>query len=131
MENLIPSKMPSIFCIQETHMKRASKIDFTNLNKYQIYELIRDSKNGGGLAPDIINYLQPGWIKYGGEEVEAMTVKVIVKEMSIHVANAYGPQEYNNSDMKDKFWQYMKSLKAVKKVHARHRMTALKTYQFI
>ena len=45
------------------------------------------------------------WIRQG--EVETLTVMVTVSDLSVRVTNGYGPQEYDSSEKKDNFWQYL------------------------
>ena len=51
--------------------------------------------------------INPVWIGDGGNEVEAVSVKVSVTEMDIRIVNAYGPQEYDDINKKVKFWKYL------------------------
>ena len=49
-EHLLNSLEPSIFFIEETKMKTQGKIKTKNSQRYQIFELVRKDKCGGGLA---------------------------------------------------------------------------------
>ena len=88
-------------------MRKEGLIKFANSDKYQIYELIRGHKGGGGLALGIDKNLQSVWVREGEGEVEAITVVVTLKDVSVRVTNAYSPQEYDNKNKKDKFWEYL------------------------
>ena len=49
-DHLLSSIEPSIFFIEETKMKTQGRIKTKNSQKYQIFELVRKDKCGGGLA---------------------------------------------------------------------------------
>ena len=101
MEKIFNEINPSIFCLQETHFTKEGNIKFKDASNFVIFEKIRNVKKGGGLATGVIKDLNPVWINDGGENAEALSVKIHVKEMNIRVTNAYGPQEYDN------FWSYL------------------------
>ena len=104
LENIICDIRPAIIGIQETHMKKIGQIKTPNSKEYQIYEHIRQNKNGGGIALAVIEELEPVWIKDGGDLAEAITIKVALgNTFNIRVTNAYGPQEYDSSDKKQFF----------------------------
>ena len=58
-ENLLLKKQPSIFCLQETKVKRQNQIMTESCKKFTIYELLRKKSNGGGLALGVHHDLQP------------------------------------------------------------------------
>ena len=108
LENLVNNIRPSVFAIQESHMSKIGQIKFESSKNYQIYEHVRFSKNGGGLALGIIKELEPVWIKDGDENVEALTVRVTLgNNVNVRVTNVYGPQEYDNMEKKQRFWEYL------------------------
>ena len=98
---------PKVWSLQETHMRKAGKIKFPGSDCYQIYELIRSDKGGGGLAVGVCKELQSVWVRQGEGEVETLTVMVSVSDLSVRVTNGYGPQEYSSKDTKEQFWQYL------------------------
>ena len=63
LEKVVLYLNPSIWAIQETHMQKAGKIKFPNSSKYQIYELVRTEKKGGGLALGVEKELNPSWVR--------------------------------------------------------------------
>ena len=97
----------SVFCLQENHLSREGKLKFENSDNYQIYEKVRQTKSGGGLAIGVLNDLNPVWVGEGENKVEAISVQVSVKEMNVRIVNAYGPQEYDDCDKKMHFWSYL------------------------
>ena len=96
-----------VFCLQETHAIKEGTIKFDNSSMYQIYEQVRQNKSGGGLSIGVLKSLNPVWLHDGGVEVEAMTVKIELKHFKIRITNAYGPQEYDDHQKKDKFWAFL------------------------
>ena len=107
MEKIFSDVNPSIFCLQETHFIKEGNIKFKNDSNFLIFEKIRSTKKGGGLATGVIKDLNPIWICDGGENVEALTLKISVREMKIRIINAYGPQEYDEQQKKVHFWNYL------------------------
>ena len=79
LEKIVNDLNISIFCLQETHEAKIGAIKFQTSENYQIYEKIRTNKGGGGLAVGILKDLNPSWIRDGGGEVEALTIKFKVK----------------------------------------------------
>ena len=75
LEKVVNDLNLSFFALQETHAKKEGSIKFKNSQNFQIYEHIRLQKSGGGLALGILKTLNPFWIRDGGIEVEAMTIK--------------------------------------------------------
>lgn len=71
------------------------------------YEHLRTKGDGGGLALSARTELSPAFVRDGGEEVEALTVDIQVRQMTISCTTAYGPQK--NADIKKKtaFWNYL------------------------
>ena len=76
-------------------------------NKFIVYELLRKSKNGGGLALGCAKDLQPVWVRERNDLVEALSVDIFPKNMKIRCCAAYGPQENDAIDRKTAFWEYL------------------------
>ena len=51
--------------------------------------------------------LKPAFISDGGDEVEAITVEIHLKNIIVSVTSAYGPQESDHIEKKTKFWHYL------------------------
>ena len=90
---------------KETKMKREGKIKVDNIGDFQVYELVRNSKQGGGLAIGVMNELEPAFIREGDDETEIMVVEVKLNGIQTRCINGYGPQETDSSDRKTKFWR--------------------------
>ena len=106
-ENLLLSKEPSIFCLQETKVKRPNQIKTESSKKFIIYELIRKECKGGGLALGVHKDLQPAWVDQGDDEVEVLVVEVWLNEFPIRIINGYGPQNSDSIERKRKFWAFL------------------------
>ena len=104
-EILLNQVKPSIFFLQETKMKREGKIKVDNIGDFQVYELVRNSKQGGGLAIGVLNELKPAFIREGDDETEIMVVEVKLNGIQTRCINGYGPQDTDSSDRKTKFWR--------------------------
>ena len=107
LEKVVNYLKLSLFCLQESHVKKVGSIKLKSSNNFQIYEKVRDKKGGGGLAIGIEKSLNPAWIRDGGDEVEAMTIKFSVQKFNIRIVNAYGLQEYDDEIKKHSFWKYI------------------------
>ena len=95
---------PSIFFLEESKYKNAGNMKFDN---YIVFELVRQSKEGGGLAIGCAKELQPVWVREGSDYVEAMSVEIFVRNMTIRCCVAYGCQENDNIERKEAFWKYL------------------------
>ena len=48
------------------------------MDNYHIFELVRQSKDGGGgLALGCLQELQPAWVREGDDQVEALSVEIM------------------------------------------------------
>ena len=90
-------------------MSKLGQIKFQNSDEYQIYELIRKNKGGGGLALGVRKDLCPVWVRSGDNTCEALTIQINANHMNIRITNAYGPQNYDDQEKKQKFWQYLEN----------------------
>ena len=69
------------------------------------YELLRQNRNGGGLALGCSK--DPVWVREGNDQVEAISVDIFLKNMKIRCCCAYGPQENDPVEKKLAFWKYL------------------------
>ena len=79
-KKVINELRPSVFMVEETKFKDSGKLKIEN---YIIYELIRQNKEGGGLALGVIKELNPAWVREGDDVVEALSVEISLKNMKI------------------------------------------------
>ena len=91
----------SLFCVQETHFVKEGSVKFKGVDRFQIFEKLRDTKSGGGLCIGALQDLNPIWVG------ESMSIKITVQDMEIRVVNSYGPQEYDSSEKKENFWSHL------------------------
>ena len=103
-EHLLSSIEPSLFFIEETKMKTQGKIKTKSSHKYEIFELNRKEKCGGGISIGAVNDLNPVWISEGDDDTEILVIEIEVKEFRIRCIVAYGPQENEKSERKTIFW---------------------------
>ena len=104
LDHILSAIQPSIFFIQETKMRRQGRIKTKTSEKYQVFELIRKEKQGGGLAIGVVNDLDPVWVGEGDDEVEVLVIEVKVVDLKIRCICAYGPQEKDAQERKLNFW---------------------------
>ena len=70
-KKILQELKPSVFFVEETKMKEGGKLKLEN---YIIYELVRENRDGGGLALGVIKELNPAWVREGNYDVEALSV---------------------------------------------------------
>ena len=95
---------PSVFFIEESKYRTIGQL---KLNNFIIFELVRQNKEGGGLALGCAKELQPVWLREGDDQVEALSVEIVLKTMKIRCVVAYGCQETDSVERKDAFWKYL------------------------
>ena len=94
----------SIWTMQETKCNIEGKLQ---LDGFLTYEHLRCKGEGGGLAVIARQDLNPAFVRDGGEKVEALTIDIHVKTMTISCTTAYGPQESDSLEKKNEFWKYL------------------------
>lgn len=104
-KKVLDSLNPSVVFIEETKYKEEGKL---KLDNYIIFELVRESGDGGGgLAIACTEDLKPVMTRKGNDEAEALTVEISVEKMKIKCVAGYGPQENCLKEYKLKFWNYI------------------------
>ena len=106
-ENLLNKENPSIFCLQETKIKKSNQIKTDSSRRFTLYELHRKNSNGGGLCIGVNKDLKSVWVSQGDDDIEALTVEVWADDVPVHILNAYGPQLGDCQERKQKFWQFL------------------------
>ena len=80
-QKVLDSLKPSVFLIEESKYKEEGKL---KVNDYIIFELVRESNDGGGgLAIGCTKDLKPVLARKGNDETEALTVDICVEKMKI------------------------------------------------
>ena len=95
---------PSVFFVQESKFKDEGKL---KLDNYVIFELVRESRDGGGLVLGCVKELKPVLVRRGNNDIEAMSVDIFVRTMSIRCCVAYGCQESSLVEKKEAFWNFI------------------------
>ena len=106
-EKLMKDVQPSVFCVQETKLRKPNKIKTESTKGFTMYELLRQDSNGGGLCIGVHKDLQPVWVAQGDDEVECLVVEVWVEDFPIRIVTAYGPQLGDSLERKRKFWDFL------------------------
>lgn len=75
------------------------------LHGYQIFPVVRKSKQGGGLAIAIKHNLCSSLLIDEGDNAEFITVKLIFGNIILRVILCYGPQEYADEEEKLSFFE--------------------------
>ena len=103
-KKLVNKINPLIWNIQETKCKNEGML---KLNGFKVFEHVRNNQDGGGgLAIGCSTRTNPVLTRHGEDEVEALTVKIKLKKITISCTTAYGPQNNDLVQKKDNFWQY-------------------------
>ena len=95
---------PSVFFIEESKLKNEGKL---RLDPYIIFEAVRETKEGGGLAIGCLKELKPVFLRKAENEIESLSVEISVQKMKIRCVVAYGPQENDLMEKKKFFWNYL------------------------
>ena len=106
-EAVLNKIQPSIWMTQETKLKANETIPCDSLSEFCVYYQNRQNSQGGGVALGVRKDIPSTLISEGGEETEAIAVKVFFKQFSIRVVAAYGPQENAVKEKKENFWEYL------------------------
>ena len=106
-EKMINDENPSVFCLQETKIKKPNQIKIDSSKKFTFYELLRKNSNGGGLCIGVNKDIRSVWISQGDDEVEALTVEIWAYDFPVRVVTAYGPQLSDSLERKQKFWHFL------------------------
>ena len=103
-DSLLLALSPTVFYAQETKLSSGGKIKTENSQKYQIFEVARKTKMGGGLAIGALADVEPVLISEGDDNVEILVVEILASGMEIRCICGYGPQENHSVERKKKFW---------------------------
>ena len=104
IRKLIRESKATIVTIQET---KCSLYGQLKCYGFYTYEHLRTNREGGGVALAVLKELNPTFVCDGGEEVEAITVYIHLKDMAVSVIYAYGPLENAGALKKKAFWDHL------------------------
>ena len=92
-DDMLTALSPTVFFIEETKVSRGGKIKTNNSQKYQIFELVRKTKAGGGIAIGALSDIEPVQVSEGYDDVETLVVEITAAGMKIRCICGYGTQE--------------------------------------
>ena len=94
-----------MFFVEESKFKEEGKF---KLDNFIVFELVRESRDGGGgLVLGCAKELKPVLARKGNDEIEALSVDIVVQKMKIRCVVGYGCQENSLLDKKYAFWNYI------------------------
>ena len=102
-EKVIKETGATLWFMQETKCPTKQ----LKMENYIVYERVRENRNGGGVAIAAIKDLNPVLVSEGTGNIEAITIEVHPKMITIVCTSAYGPQNNDNIENKMKFWEYL------------------------
>ena len=82
-DNLLSTLKPTIFFIEETQMSTGGRIKTENSRKYQIFELVRQTKTGGGIAIGALADVEPVLLNEGNDDVEVLVIEIFTSGLKI------------------------------------------------
>ena len=90
LKNNIDQLKPAVIMLQETKLYQKNSIKIKN---YDTFELIRNSKEGGGLAISTHHSLEAVLVSEGNIDAETLTVQANVAGFPVRFITGYSPQE--------------------------------------
>ena len=99
-DEVISRLKPHIWMVGETKLKPHETVTGGCLDEFQVYYLSRQNAQGVGVALGINKMLESTLISIGDEDIEVISVLVIVK-------TAYRVQENASKEKKIKFWDFI------------------------
>ena len=106
-ETVLTDLKPTVWMVQETKLKPHETIASGSLSEYQVYYLNRQSSQGGGVALGVNKNLASTLVNEGDGDVETLSVKLFLDKLALRIVTAYGPQENDLKDKKNKFWEFL------------------------
>ena len=97
---LVNNFQPSIITLQETKFYQVGTV---KLHGYQVFETVREGRNGGGLLTAALFSLEPMLITSDVEN-DIMTTQINIASFKIRIINGYGPQEDDDDTIIMNFW---------------------------
>ena len=106
-EAVLKELKPTIWMLQETKLRPHERITCASLSDYQVHYLSRQTSQGGGVALGVNKTVESTFVNEGVEDIEILSVKVILDKMPLRIITAYGPQENAKREKKNKFWDFL------------------------
>ena len=116
----LPSKLKSfefilndlninLFFVQESKLSKSGQIKFNGSEKFDLYELNRKDKSGGGIMIGASKELKSVLIREGDDLTEVLVIEIELETLKIRCINGYGPQSYDDMSKKVKYWEFIQS----------------------
>ena len=103
-KKIIRQSDASLWTMQETKCSQANQL---KMDDFIIYEKVRDTKEGGGVAIAAKKVLNPVLISEGEDDIETISIDIHPSKMVISCTSAYGPQQRDSLEKKSRFWEYL------------------------
>ena len=103
---IIGQSQATVWTMQETQCSQVNSLKMDDLD-FIVYEKVRETKAGGGVAIAAKKDLNPILISEGDKDVEVISIDIHPKNMVISCTSAYGPQQRDSIEKKTKFWTYL------------------------
>ena len=94
----------SVFFVQETKCYQTNTLKMKGFN---IFDKVRVNKGGGGVAIAAKTELNPVLVSEARGDIDAITIDINTKNISIACTSAYGPQNSASVETKTQFWDYL------------------------
>ena len=95
--------------LQETKLKSNETIKCENKDDFQIFYLNRQKSQGGGLALGVEKNIESTLIRDGDDEIEVISVQVVLGGIPVRLITGYGPQENDIIEKKKNFWKFIEN----------------------
>ena len=103
-KKIIRQSDASLWTMQETKCSQANQL---KMDDFIIYEKVRDTKEGIGVAIAAKKVLNPVLISEGEDDIETISIDIHPSKMVISCTSAYGPQQRDSLEKKSRFWEYL------------------------
>ena len=107
LDDILVRLKPHIWMIQESKLKENETLKCDASNAFQMYYLSRRNSGGGGLIMGVDKNLESTQIREGDDEIEVISVQIIVEDLPLRIILGYGPQENADAQKKEKFWVFL------------------------
>ena len=105
-KKVIKDTKANVFFVQETKCDQANTL---KMDGFIIFDKVRINKGGGGVAIAAKRELNPVLVSEADGDIDAITIDINTKNISIACTSAYGPQNSASTEIKTHFWEYLNS----------------------
>ena len=89
-----------MYFVQETKCDQSNMLE---MEGFIIFDKVRVNKGGGGVAVAAKRELNPILVSEAEDDIDAITININTKNISISCTSAYGPQTSAPVEIKTKF----------------------------